>query len=106
MTIVDRADGSAGVDAFVQGQGQRGQTVNFRYEAGVDDDGGDVAVAVECGAGDPKVDVGGKDNLDDGVAGIGGDAGSTRGAGLGIARDRKGENSKKGRDSNGLISQK
>ena len=88
MTIVDRADGSAGIDAVIQGQGQRGQTVNLRYETRIDYDGWDAAVAVESGAGDPEVDVGRENDPDNGVAGIGGDAGDQvaggeRGAGWG-----------------------
>jgi hypothetical protein len=45
--------------------------VDLRHQAGIDLDGRDVAVAIECGAGDTEVDVGGKDDVDDRVGAVG-----------------------------------
>jgi hypothetical protein len=78
--IVDWSDGLARCDAFIFWQVQAGQAVQLFHEAGVDGDRRYVAIAVECGSCDPKVDVGGEDYLD-GVCGV--DSGRSNGGGRG-----------------------
>jgi len=69
--VVDSAYRPAGIDTVVPGQRKCGQMVDLRYETGIDVDGLDAAVAIESRAGNPKVDVGGEDDLDDGLGGVG-----------------------------------